>query len=71
VVPPNYDSLVGKLICFGDDRAGALVRMRNALGEMVVEGIKTNLPLHQRLMKDGAFVEGGINIHYLESQLNG
>ena len=69
VVPPHYDSLVGKLICFGDDRAGALARMRNALGEMVVEGIKTNVPLHQRLMKDGAFVEGGINIHYLESQL--
>ncbi len=65
-VPPNYDSLIGKLIAFGDDRASALARMRTALQEIVVEGISTNVPLHQELFSDSAFIAGGTNIHYLE-----
>jgi acetyl-CoA carboxylase, biotin carboxylase subunit len=69
-VPPYYDSLIGKLICYGDDRATALARMRTALNEYVIEGIKTNLPLHERLLKDGAFIEGGVSIHYLEDRLS-
>ncbi len=69
-VPPNYDSLIGKLIAHGDDRASALARMRTALQEMVVEGITTNLPLHQDLFTDSAFIAGGTNIHYLEKKLN-
>ena len=69
-VPPNYDSLIGKLIAYGDDRASALARMRTALQEMVVEGITTNLPLHQDLFTDSAFIAGGTNIHYLEKKLN-
>ncbi|MEM7403989.1 MAG: acetyl-CoA carboxylase biotin carboxylase subunit [Pseudomonadota bacterium] len=68
-VPPHYDSLIGKLICFGDDRNAALARTRTALSEFVVEGIKTNLSLHQRMTKDAAFIEGGVSIHYLEQQL--
>jgi acetyl-CoA carboxylase biotin carboxylase subunit len=69
-VPPYYDSLIGKLICYGDDRPTALARMRTALSEYVIEGIKTNLPLHERLLKDGAFIDGGVNIHYLEDRLS-
>ena len=69
VVPPYYDSLIGKVIAHGDDRASALARMRTALAEIVVEGIKTNIPLHQDLMRDAAFLEGGTDIHYLESKL--
>ena len=68
-VPPHYDSLIGKLVCYGDDRESALARTRTALTEMVVEGIKTNIPLHQKLTKDAAFIEGGVSIHYLENQL--
>ncbi|NKC15683.1 MAG: acetyl-CoA carboxylase biotin carboxylase subunit [Gammaproteobacteria bacterium] len=69
-VPPYYDSLIGKLICYGDDRAAALARMRTALTEYVIDGIKTNLPLHARLLKDAAFIEGGVSIHYLENRLS-
>lgn len=68
-VPPNYDSMIGKLIVHGDTREQALARMRTALSEIVVEGIKTNVPLHQDLMVDAAFAEGGTNIHYLEHWL--
>ncbi|HET7174587.1 MAG TPA: acetyl-CoA carboxylase biotin carboxylase subunit [Gammaproteobacteria bacterium] len=68
-VPPNYDSLIGKVIAYGDDRASALARMRTALQEIVVEGIATNVPLHQELFSDSAFMAGGTNIHYLEKKL--
>jgi acetyl-CoA carboxylase biotin carboxylase subunit len=69
-VPPNYDSMIGKLIVHGPDRTTAIARMRIALSEMVVEGIKTNIPLQQRIMEDGGFVQGGQNIHYLEKRIN-
>ena len=65
-MPPNYDSMIGKIITHGDTRDQALARMRIALSEMVVEGIQTNIPLHRELMVDARFVEGGTNIHYLE-----
>jgi len=68
-VPPYYDSLVGKLIAYGDTREQAIARMRVALSEMVIEGIQTNIPLHQELMNDAAFVRGGVNIHYLEEKI--
>ncbi|MCC5858583.1 MAG: acetyl-CoA carboxylase biotin carboxylase subunit [Ectothiorhodospiraceae bacterium] len=68
-VPPYYDSMIGKLIAFGDDRASALARMRTALSEIVVEGIKTNVPLHRRILEDEQFQAGGTNIHYLEKKL--
>ena len=68
-IPPNYDSMIGKLIVHGRDRATAIARMRIALSEMVVEGIKTNLPLQQRIMADGGFQAGGQNIHYLERRI--
>ncbi|WP_304641177.1 acetyl-CoA carboxylase biotin carboxylase subunit [Pseudomonas sp.] len=68
-VPPNYDSLVGKLITHGATRDEALARMRNALDELVVDGIKTNTPLHRELVRDAAFCKGGVNIHYLEHKL--
>ncbi|MGH8283782.1 MAG: acetyl-CoA carboxylase biotin carboxylase subunit [Gammaproteobacteria bacterium] len=68
-VPPYYDSLIAKIIAYGDDRASALARMRTALMEIVVEGIKTNIPLHQELFSDSAFIAGGTNIHYLEKKL--
>ena len=68
-VPPNYDSMIGKIIVHGDTREQALARMRTALLETVVEGIKTNIPLHQDLMVDAKFMEGGTNIHYLEEWL--
>ncbi len=69
VVPPYYDSMIGKLIAHGHSRESALARMRTALSEMVIEGIKTNIPLHQEIMKDAAFEAGGANIHYLEKKL--
>ena len=69
LVPPYYDSLIGKLIAYGDTREQAFARMRIALSEMVVEGILTNLPLHQELMADREFIRGGTNIHYLEQKL--
>ena len=68
-VPSNYDSMIGKLIVHGDTRDQALARMRSALSEMVVEGIKTNIPLHRELMADAKFMAGGTNIHYLETWL--
>jgi len=68
-VPPNYDSMIGKVICYGDTRAQALARMSVALSEMVVEGIQTNIPLHRELMVDEKFVQGGTSIHYLEKRL--
>jgi acetyl-CoA carboxylase, biotin carboxylase subunit len=68
-VPPNYDSMIGKVISYGDTREQAIRRMRIALSEMMVEGIKTNIPLHQELMTDDRFVKGGTNIHYLEKLL--
>ncbi|KTD75558.1 acetyl-CoA carboxylase biotin carboxylase subunit [Legionella waltersii] len=68
-VPPNYDSMIGKLISYGSTRAEAMARMRNALDEIVIDGIKTNVELHHRIMHDKAFMEGGTNIHYLEKML--
>ncbi|MCY7306760.1 MAG: acetyl-CoA carboxylase biotin carboxylase subunit, partial [Rhodoferax sp.] len=68
-VPPNYDSMIGKIIVHGDTREQALARMRTALGETVVEGIHTNIPLHRELMVDARFTSGGTNIHYLEEWL--
>ena len=68
-VPPNYDSLVGKLITYGANRDEALARMRNAIDELVVDGIKTNTPLHRELVRDPGFCKGGVNIHYLEHKL--
>jgi len=69
-VPPNYDSMIGKVIATGDTRDQALRRMRIALSEMVVEGIQTNLPLHRDLLADSSFVAGGTSIHYLENKLS-
>ena len=68
-VPPNYDSLIAKLITYGNDRHEAMRRMRNALSEIVVEGIKTNIPLHQDLVRDTHFMNGGTTIHYLENKM--
>ena len=68
-VPPNYDSMIGKLIVHGPDRETAIARMRVALSEMVVDGIKTNIPLQQRILADVGFQQGGQNIHYLEKRL--
>jgi acetyl-CoA carboxylase biotin carboxylase subunit len=69
-VPSNYDSMIGKLIVHGDTREQALARMRTALAETVIEGIKTNIPLHREIMVDASFVAGGTNIHYLEEWLS-
>ena len=68
-IPPNYDSMIGKLIVHGPDRDTAIARMRVALSEMVVDGIKTNVALQQRIMRDKGFQAGGQNIHYLEKRL--
>jgi len=68
-VPPHYDSMIGKLIACGDTRDQAIRRMRIALSETMVEGIKTNIPLHQELMLDERFLKGGTSIHYLEERL--
>ncbi len=68
-VPPYYDSMIGKIIVYGDNRAQALARMRTALAETLVEGINTNIPLHRELMNDAKFEAGGTNIHYLEEWL--
>lgn len=70
-VPPHYDSLIGKLITWGSDREIALTRMRNALDELLVEGIKTNIDLQKDLVRDSNFRQGGVNIHYLEKKLGG
>jgi len=68
-VPPNYDSMVGKVIAYGASREQAMSRMRIALSEMVVEGILTNIPLHRELLNDTRFMKGGVSIHYLEQKL--
>lgn len=68
-VPPNYDSMVGKLITYGENREIAIARMRNALSELLVGGIKTNIDLHKDIMTDVNFNKGGTNIHYLEHKL--
>jgi acetyl-CoA carboxylase, biotin carboxylase subunit len=68
-VPPHYDSMIGKVIAYGDTRDQAIRRLRIALSEMVVEGIKTNIPLHQDLLHDANFMQGGTSIHYLEHRL--
>jgi len=68
-VPPNYDSMIGKVIAYGASREQAMARMRIALSEMVVEGIQTNIPLHRDLMNDTRFMRGGVSIHYLEQKL--
>jgi acetyl-CoA carboxylase biotin carboxylase subunit len=68
-VPPYYDSMIGKLITYGDTREEAIAKMRHALRELVVEGIKTNIPLQQLIMADENFSNGGTNIHYLEKKL--
>lgn len=69
-VPPNYDSMIAKIITHGEDRATALNRMRVALDELIVDGIKTNTDLQRRLVRDNAFGKGGVNIHYLEHKLS-
>ncbi len=68
-VPPNYDSLIGKVIAYGENRDQAIRRMRIALSEMAIEGIQTNIPLHQGLLLDNRVIKGGVNIHYLEQKL--
>jgi acetyl-CoA carboxylase, biotin carboxylase subunit len=68
-VPPYYDSMIGKLIAHGETRNSALARMRTALGEIVIDGITTNIPLHRDIINDLAFMAGGTNIHYLEKKL--
>ena len=70
-IPPHYDSMIGKLICHGETREHALARMRVALNELVLTGIKTNIPLHLRLLDDSGFKTGSTNIHYLEKLLAG
>ena len=69
VVPPYYDSMIGKVITHGMNRSEALTRMHGALQEMVVDGIKTNIPLHRELVVDPNFVKGSLDIHYLENKL--
>ncbi len=68
-VPPYYDSLIAKLITYGEDRDGALARMSNALDELLIDGIRTNTALHKEIIRDAEFQKGGVNIHYLESKL--
>jgi acetyl-CoA carboxylase biotin carboxylase subunit len=68
-VPPYYDSLIAKLVAYGDDREHARMRMDIALSEMIVEGVKTNIPLHRELLQDTNYIAGGTSIHYLEHKL--
>ncbi len=68
-VPPFYDSMIGKVITHGGDRDAAIARMKNALTEIVIEGIKTNVPLHREIFQHAAFQQGGTDIHYLEKRL--
>ena len=70
-VPPYYDSMIAKIICHGQTRTDAIMRMRRALDELVIKGIKHNVPLHQDLLQDEVFVAGGVSIHYLEQKLAG
>ena len=69
-VPPHYDSLIAKLICYGDDREQALIRMQIALDELLIDGIKSNIPFQRELVRDSEFHIGGVNIHYLEEKLS-
>jgi acetyl-CoA carboxylase biotin carboxylase subunit len=68
-VPPFYDSMIAKVIACGDNRKSAIARMRTALNEMVIDGIKTNIVLHQEIFQHAAFKAGGTDIHYLEKRL--
>ncbi|PVX42825.1 biotin carboxylase /acetyl-CoA carboxylase carboxyltransferase subunit alpha [Pasteurella langaaensis DSM 22999] len=68
-VPPHYDSMIAKLITYGDTRGSAIRRMQNALSETIIDGIKTNIPLHNLILEDENFQKGGTNIHYLEKKL--
>jgi acetyl-CoA carboxylase biotin carboxylase subunit len=68
-VPPNYDSMIGKLIVYGNTRQSAIARMRGALSEIFIDGIKTNIPLHRQIFQDENFIDGGTDIHYLEKKL--
>lgn len=68
-VPPHYDSMIAKLISYGENRDEAISRMRNALSEVIIEGLKTNIPLHELIIEDPNFQQGGTNIHYLEKKL--
>lgn len=68
-VPPYYDSMIGKIISHGDNREIAFARMHNALEEIVIDGIKTNIPLHKRIIENKEFIKGGVNIHFLENML--
>jgi len=69
-VPPHYDSLIAKLISYGDTRQQALIRMHNALDELLIDGIRSNIPLQRDLVRDAEFQKGGVNIHYLEQKLS-
>ncbi len=68
-MPPYYDSMIGKVIAYGDTRESAIARISIALSEMVIDGITTNIPLHQEICQHEAFKTGGTNIHYLEKRL--
>ena len=68
-VPPYYDSLVGKLITHGQERSEAIARMRRALSELTIEGIKTTIPLHKRIMRDNRFLSGTVSTSFLEKLL--
>ena len=68
-VPPHYDSMIGKLITFGDTRESAIARMSGALSEIVIDGIRTNIDLQRDIISDGNFATGGTDIHYLEKKL--
>ena len=68
-IPYHYDSMIAKLICHGKTRDIAIARMKNALNELIVDGIQTNIPLHQKILNDPGFVAGDFTIHYLEKQI--
>ena len=69
LVPPTYDSMIAKIVTHAETREMALARMRSALDELVIDGIRTNLPMQQDLVRDSGFIKGGVNIHYLEKKL--
>jgi acetyl-CoA carboxylase, biotin carboxylase subunit len=68
-VPPYYDSMIAKLISYGDTRAIAIKKMQNALDEIIIEGIKTNIPLHKKILQNPEFQKGGVTIHFLEKNM--
>lgn len=68
-IPPYYDSLIAKIISYWEDRNTAIMRMRAALDEIVIEGVETNVPLQAQILSDSKFKKGGVNIHYLEKKL--